>query len=357
MDKNKLKKIRNRIDSTDRKLLALLNKRADLALEVKKEKRGQASNVYVPEREAEVFGRIIAGNKGPFPDDSVKAVFREIISASRALQAPLKIAYWGPEATFTHLAALSHFGQAVSYVAIRNLADIFTEVENGRADYGVIPIENSTEGVVNHTLDIFMDSELKICAETLSKISYSLLSKSKKISEIKRLYVFQQPLAQCRNWVETNLADVEIIEAKNTAESARLAAKDRGSAAIANALAGEIYGLNTLATKIEDVPDNFTRFLVIGGKYVARTGNDKTSVLISLKDKVGALYSMLLPFKRRKINLTSIESRPSRKKAWEYFFFVDMSGHIEDVKIKAALADLKKEGHSVKVLGSYPGAY
>ncbi len=357
MDKKKLKNIRKNIDGVDRKLLALLNKRADLALQVKKEKRGENNNVYVPEREAEVFGKLITGNKGPFPDDSVKAVFREIISASRALQAPLKIAYWGPEATFTHLAALEHFGQAVSYVAIKNLADIFTEVENGRADYGVIPIENSTEGVVNHTLDIFIDSELKICAETLSRISYRLLSKSKSIKEIKRLYVFQQPLAQCRNWVETNLPDTEIIEAKNTAESARLAAKDKGSAAVANTLAGEIYGLNTLAKNLEDVPDNFTRFLVIGNKYVARTGNDKTSVLVSLKDKVGALYSMLLPFKRRKINLTSIESRPSRKKAWEYFFFVDMSGHMEDAKVKAALADLKKAGHAVKILGSYPGAY
>ena len=357
MDKKKLKVIRNKIDDTDKKLLALLNQRANLALEVKKEKSGQTSNVYVPEREAEVFGKIIGKNKGPFPDDSVRAVFREIISASRALQSPLKIAYWGPEATFTHLAALSHFGQAVSYVAIKNLSDIFTEVENGRADYGVIPIENSTEGVVNHTLDIFIESELKICAETLSKISYCLLSKSKKIEDLKRLYVFQQPLAQCRNWVETNLPELEVLEAKNTAESARLAAKDKSSAAIANSLAGEIYGLNTLAVKIEAVPDNFTRFLVIGKKEVARTGNDKTSVLVSLKDKVGALYSMLLPFKRRKINLTSIESRPSRKKAWEYFFFVDMSGHKEDAKVKAALADLRKAGHTVKILGSYPGAY
>ncbi|OGF52034.1 MAG: prephenate dehydratase [Candidatus Firestonebacteria bacterium GWA2_43_8] len=349
-----LKKIRMKIDGTDKKLLSLLNKRAGLALEVKKHKPGAGHEVYVPEREAAVFQKILAGNKGPFPDNSVKAVFKEIISASRALQAPLKIAYWGPEATFTHLAALRHFGSSVELVAIKNLADIFAEVENGRADFGVIPIENSTEGVVNHTLDMFVDSELKICAETLLKISYNLLSKSKKLSDIKRIYAFHQPLAQCRNWVKTNLPEAEIVEAKNTAESARLAAKDKSSAALANSLAGELYGLNSLAVRIEDIPDNVTRFLVIGRKTVARTGNDKTSVLVSLKDKVGALYSMLLPFKKHKISLTSIESRPSRKKAWEYYFFIDLQGHIEDPNVKKALTALRKECQYFKVLGSYP---
>ncbi|MFH1073613.1 MAG: prephenate dehydratase [Candidatus Firestonebacteria bacterium] len=350
-----LKKLRKKIDGTDKKLLSLLNKRAGLALQVKKHKPCAGGHeVYVPEREAAVFEKILAGNKGPFPDNSVKAVFKEIVSASRALQAPLKIAYWGPEATFTHLAALRHFGSSVKLVAIKNLSDIFAEVENGRVDFGVIPIENSTEGVVNHTLDIFVDSDLKICAETLLKVSYNLLSKAKKLSQIKRIYAFSQPLAQCRNWIKTNLPEVEIVEAKNTAESARFAAKDKNSAAIANSLAGEIYVLNSLAVRIEDIPDNVTRFLIIGRKNVAKTGNDKTSVLVSLKDKVGALYSMLLPFKKQGINLTSIESRPSRKKAWEYYFFIDMSGHVEDLKVKKALAALQKECRYFKVLGSYP---
>jgi chorismate mutase/prephenate dehydratase len=349
-----LKKIRKRIDGTDKKLLSLLNKRAGLALQVKKHKPGAGHEVYVPEREAAVFEKILSSNKGPFPNDSVKAVFKEIVSASRALQAPLKIAYWGPEATFTHLAAMRHFGSSVELIAIRNLSDIFSEVENERADFGVIPIENSTEGVVNHTLDIFVDSDLKICAETLLKISYNLLSKSGKLSQIKKIYAFSQPLAQCRNWVKTNLPEVEIVEAKNTAESALLAAKDKTSAAIANSLAGELYSLNSLAVRIEDIPDNVTRFLIIGRKNVTRTGKDKTSVLVSLKDKVGALYSMLLPFKKHKINLTSIESRPSRKKAWEYYFFIDMAGHVDDFNVKKALAALQKECQYFKVLGSYP---
>lgn len=352
-----LSRLRNKIDITDKKLLGLLNQRAELALQVKKHKSGEGREVYIPSREADVFEKILRQNKGPFPNNSVKAVFKEIVSASRALQAPLKIAYWGPAATFTHLAALRHFGSSVELVAIANLADIFAEVANGRADYGVIPIENSTEGVVNHTLDMFVDSDLKICAETLLKISYNLLSKSGKLSQIEKIYAFSQPLAQCRNWVKTNLPGAEILEAKNTAESARLSAKEKNSAAIANALAGEVYGLNSLAEHIEDIPDNFTRFLIIGDKYAAKTGRDKTSVLVGLKDKVGALYSMLLPFKKHRINLSSIESRPSKKKAWQYYFFIDMAGHVEDAEVKAALVDLKKSGHTVKVLGSYPGAY
>lgn len=352
-----ISRLRNKIDITDKKLLGLLNQRAELALQVKKHKLGGCREVYIPSREADVFEKILRQNKGPFPNNSVKAVFKEIVSASRALQAPLKIAYWGPAATFTHLAALRHFGSSVELVAIANLADIFAEVANGRADYGVIPIENSTEGVVNHTLDMFVDSDLKICAETLLKISYNLLSKSGKLSQIKKIYAFSQPLAQCRNWVKTNLPGAEILEAKNTAESARLSAKENNSAAIANALAGEVYGLNSLAEHIEDIPDNFTRFLIIGDKYAAKTGRDKTSVLVGLKDKVGALYSMLLPFKKHRINLSSIESRPSKKKAWQYYFFIDMTGHVEDAEVKAALGDLRKSGHTVKVLGSYPGAY
>jgi chorismate mutase/prephenate dehydratase len=213
---------------------------------------------------------------------------------------------------------MQHFGFSVKYVAVKNINDIFSEVENGRADYGVVPIENSTEGVVNHTLDLFVNSDLKICAETQLKISYDLLSNAGSLKKVKKVYAFQQPLAQCRDWLEANLAQAEIIEAKNTAESARLAAGTPLSAAVANKLAGEIYKLKPLVEHIEDIPDNFTRFLVIGNNYVSKTGNDKTSVLIALKDKVGALYSMLLPLKKHGINLTSIESRPSKQKAWEY---------------------------------------
>ena len=351
-----LKRIRKQIDGIDRVLLGLLNKRAKLALGVKNFKKGANKDCYVPDREIEIYNSLLKKNKGPFPNETVKTIFGEIISASRALQAPLKIAYWGPEATFTHLAAMRHFGSSVQYVAVRTITDIFSEVENDRADYGVIPIENSTEGVINHTLDMFVDSDLKICAEIMLRVSHNLLSKSKSLKDIKKVYTSQQPLAQSRNWIEANLPHADFVEVSTTAEAARLAYKEKNTAAIANDIAAKYYKLNIVAKHIEDIPDNFTRFLIIGNKYVPKTGKDKTSILFSIKDKVGALYTMLMPFKRNNINLASIESRPSRKKAWDYYFFIDMLGHVEDKKIKKALEELNKECLFLKILGSYPTA-
>lgn len=351
-----LKRIRKAIDKIDHKILDLLNERARIVLNLKHLKKGANKDYYVPDREVEIYNFLIRKNSGPFPNESVKSIFREIISASRALQAPLKIAYWGPEATFTHLASQQHFGSSAEYVAIKSISDIFSEVGNDRSDYGVIPIENSTEGVINHTLDMFVDSDLKICAEVQLKISHNILSRSNRLKDIKKIFTGVQPFAQSRNWLETNVPNAEIKEVSTTSEAARLASMEKNSAAIATGLAAEIYGLKILAKHIEDIPDNVTRFLVVGKKYVARTGNDKTSILFSIKDKVGALYTMLLPFKKYDINLTSIESRPSRKKIWDYYFFIDLLGHIEDKKVKKAIDELKEECVFVKILGSYPVA-
>ena len=349
-----LKKIRKSIDSIDHNILKLLNDRARFSLAVKKYKTGASNEIYVPHREAEILNSLGEKNKGPFPSGSLKSVYREIFSASRALQAPLKIAYWGPEGSFTHLAAQEHFGSSVSFINSRTISDIFEEIDSGRSDFGVVPIENSTEGAVNYTLDMFVDSSLSICAEIYLKIAHNLLSNESSIRKVGKLYTGLQPLAQSRKWVEGNLHSAEIIEVSTTAEAARLAAKTKGGAAIANTLAADIYGLGILAKNIGDISNNITRFLVIGKRTADRTGTDKTSVLCSIKDRVGALYTMLMPFKKNRINLTSIESRPSRKKAWEYYFFIDMQGHREDRNVKKALEELARECRYFKVLGSYP---
>ncbi len=349
-----LKKIRKRIDSIDHNILKLLNDRASLSLAVKKYKTGASNEIYVPHREAEILNSLGEKNKGPFPSGSLKSVYREIFSASRSLQAPIKIAYWGPEGSFTHLAAQEHFGSSVRFVNSRTISDIFEEIDSGRSDFGVVPIENSTEGAVNYTLDMFVDSPLSICAEVYLKIAHNLLSNEESINKVKKLFTGIQPLAQSRKWIEEKLPAADIVEVSTTAEAARLAAKTKGGAAIANTLAADIYSLAILAKNIGDISNNITRFLVIGKRAAERTGNDKTSVLCSIKDKVGALYTMLMPFKKNLINLTSIESRPSRKKAWEYYFFIDMQGHREDKSVKKALEELSAECQYFKILGSYP---
>jgi chorismate mutase/prephenate dehydratase len=352
-----LKKIRNELDKIDINILELLNKYGKLVYQVKKIKKNHiARECYVPEREQEIFKKLIKKNKGPFTNEQIKHIFSEIISASRQLQQQIRVAYWGPEGSFTHLASLQHFGSSTLYNTVKSIPDIFADVESERSHYGVIPIENSTEGVINHTLDMFVDSDLKICGEILLKVSHNLLSKTRDIKQIKKIYTGIQPLAQSKNWIETNMPDVKIIEVSTSAAASRLASMDRKSAAIASSIAAKIYNLNILAKSIEDIPDNYTRFFIIGKKYVQKTGVDKTSILLSVKDAVGALYTMLLPFKKYKINLTSIESRPSRKKAWDYYFFIDIEGHIENKNVIAAINELRPECSFVKVLGSYPAA-
>ncbi len=276
------------------------------------------------------------------------------MSGSLALESKLKIAYFGQLGTNTHIAAIQKFGSSSVYIAGATLKDVFLEVERGRAHYGVVPIENSTEGTINHTLDLFVESDLKICSEIFMPISYTLMSKPGDLKKVKKVYSHPQALGQCRVWLEANLPGVKILESASTARAAQLAASESFAAAIAPDLAAKLYKLKPIAKRIEDMQDNFTRFLVIGKTSAEKTGKDKTSIMVSIKDKVGALFSLLYPFEKQGINLSSIESRPSRKKAWDYYFFIDFLGHVDDPKAQKALMEIEKASLTVKVLGSYP---
>ena len=351
---SKIDELRKRIDEIDEKLLELLNKRAEFAILIGKEKSKTKSNFHVPDREREIVNRLSRINRGPFQNDSLKSVYREILSATLSLERPLTIAYLGPQATFTHLAAMNQFGSSAVYVPTDRLDIIFSEVETGRADYGVVPIENSMEGVVTHTLDLFVDSSVNICGEIFLEIHHFLMSRGKDIKGIKKIYSHPQPIAQCRSWLEKNLSDISHYEVSSTARAAEMAAKEKGAAAIASEAAAGLYRLNILARKIEDNKNNYTRFLIIGKTKRAKSGSDKTSILVSIKDKVGALYYILEPFAKEKINLTKIESRPLRKRAWEYVFYIDFEGHIEDKNVVRTIEKLKKDVLFLKILGSYP---
>ena len=350
-----LAQLRKQIDELDQEILEILNNRARLIWDVRQVKAKKGTSIYVPDREWEIYQRLFRLNKGPLKDESVKAIFREIMSGSLALEKPLQIAYLGPPATFTHQSALSKFGSSVAYTSVNSISDVFTEVEKSRCDYGVVPIENSTEGVVNHTLDMFIDSELKICSEILLEISHHLIA-DRPLAKIHRIYSNPQAFAQCRNWIESHLPGRELIEVSSTTRAAQLAKEHSGSSAIASSLAARQYGLKILAKSIEDHNENLTRFLVIGRTLAGPTKNDKTSVMFSIKDRVGALQEMLEPFKKNGINLTKIESRPSKKKAWEYYFFIDFRGHYQDQKVQSALRQLQRKCQLLKILGSYPAA-
>lgn len=345
--------LRERIDGIDLRILELLNKRALLTLEIGRLKARKGASVYVPDREKEVYNNLIKQNKGPLSNKAVKAIYREVMSGALVLEKSVVIAYLGPPATFTHLASLEKFGSQVKYVDCRSIAEVFTEVERNRADYGVVPIENSIEGAVTHTLDMFVDSNLSVCSEIMLEISHNLLARNKKV-KIKKVYSNPQVFGQCRIWLEANLSRAELVEVSSTTRAAEIAATEANAAAIASVLAAKKYKLKIVAESIEDNAHNVTRFLVIGKIQSLPTRKDKTSVMFSIKDRVGALHDMLLPFKKYNINLTKIESRPSKRKAWEYYFFVDLEGHREAENVKQALSDLEKECNFLKVLGSYP---
>lgn len=349
-----LKKLRKAVDGIDAKILKLLNERATVIHKIGDEKRRKSASVYVPDREMEVYKKVTTINKGPLSNNSVRAVYREIMSGSLALEKPVKIAYLGPEHTFTHLASLKKFGSSVSYSSCDTIKDVFTDVERERADYGVVPIENSIEGAVNHTLDVFMDSGLKICSEIYLEISHHLASREKDLAKIRRIYSKAEVFGQCRSYIEANLPAAELIDVSSTAKAAEIASKQKGAACIASELAAKKYKLNVLDSSIEDMSHNVTRFLVIGRTEAKPTRHDKTSIMASIKDKVGGLHDILMPFKRWGINLTKIESRPSKTRAWEYYFFIDLEGHHLDAKVSKALKDLKKVTTYLKVLGSYP---
>jgi chorismate mutase/prephenate dehydratase len=354
--KLEIKRLRKKIDEIDKKIIELLNKRAETSKEIGKIKKKGKKNIYVPDREKEIYTKISYNNKGPLLNNALKSIFREIMSASLSLEKTISISYLGPPATFTHIAAMKKFGLSVKYLDCANITEVFNEVEKGNADFGVVPIENSTEGAVSHTFDMFIDSELKICSEVYLEISHYLLSKEKNIKNIKKIYSNPQVFGQCRKWLEKNLPKAELIEVSTTSYAAKLASKRPNSAAIASNAASNLYNLNIIASKIEDVPYNITRFLVIGNLTTEPTGDDKTSIMFSIRDKVGALHEMLSPFKRHRINLTKIESRPSKRRAWEYYFFVDFEGHFKLPRIQKALNELQKNATYFKILGSYPKA-
>jgi chorismate mutase/prephenate dehydratase len=348
-----INKIRKNIDAVDREIVKLLNKRAQQILRIGRLKNKLKSSIYAPAREKDILTKITRQNKGPLENKALEAIYREIMSASLALEKPLVIAYLGPEATFSHLAALKKFGSSVGYLPCNTIGDVFAEVEKDAADYGVIPIENSIEGAISHTLDILVDSDLKICSQLMLDISHNLLANCDK-TNIRKIYSNPQVFGQCRLWLETNLPKADLIEVSSTTRAAQIAAREKNAACIASLLAAKEYKLIIVAKDIEDSPHNITRFLVIGKFEAEPTGHDKTSVMFSIKDKVGALHEMLLPFKKYKINMTKIESRPSKKKAWDYFFFIDLIGHSRDKKIGKALDELEQKCKFLKILGSYP---
>ncbi len=348
-----LQNLRRRIDRIDKKIVGLLDMRTNLSLHIGKIKAKEGKGVYSPDRERQVLGRVKQANKGPITDSALEAIYREIMSASLAAEKPLKVAYLGPEATFANLAAIKRFGSQVEYLPCDSIADVFLNVEREAADYGVVPIENSIEGAVSYTMDMLAESELKICAQVILDVSHNLLSNCPK-NKIKKVYSNPMVFGQCKIWLQQNLPGLEMVEVSSTTRAAQIAAKDNSGAAIASLLAARVYKLKVIAKDIEDSPHNVTRFLVIARYDVGPTGSDKTSIIFSIKDKVGALHDMLVPFKKHRINLTKIESRPSKKKAWDYYFFVDLEGHRLDKKVKKALGELEAQCRFIKVLGSYP---
>ena len=351
----KLEAIRREIDGIDKNLLELINRRAGLAKKVAQVKDGGASaHYYRPEREAEVLRALTDSNDGPLPDEHLSRIFQEVMSACRALQKALAVAYLGPEGTFTESAAFKHFGHAIDALPVDSIGAVFRQVEAGACDYGVVPLENSTEGVVGHTVDMFMSSGLSICGEVELRIHHCLMAVADGLENITKIYSHQQSFAQCRRWLDANLAGVPRETVSSNAEAARRAAAEPGSGAIAGEVAADDYSLSVLAANIEDEPGNTTRFVVIGQQAVGAAGRDKTSILFSTKDQPGALYELLQLFEKRDLNMTRIESRPSRRGNWSYVFYVDLEGHVADANVAAALAELEKLAPFYKFLGSYP---
>ncbi len=353
-----LSELRKKIDAIDQQILELINQRASIAVDVAKTKMAAGENdcFYRPDREALVLRRIQDLNRGPLANDTVARFFRELMSACLALEKPVQVAYLGPEGTFTQQAAFKHFGHAAQVMPAATIDDIFRMVENGQCQFGVVPVENSTEGMISNTLDRFTISPLQICGEVEVRIHHNLMGNVGSLSEINEVFSHQQSLAQCRKWLDKNLPDVKRTAVDSNAEAARLAAARANTAAIAGEVAADLYQLHILERNIEDQVDNTTRFLIIGHQAAASTGNDKTSLLVSTGNKPGALHDILKPFAENGISLTRIESRPSRQGIWDYVFFIDINGHCQDPAVSKALDELRSKVNLLKVLGSYPKA-
>ena len=350
---------RQRIDTLDEEIVRLLNERAEIARLIFESKRQSDQSVYAPARERQVLEGVAAKSQGPLSGAAVQAIYREIIAACRAVQRPFTVAYWGPPASNTHVAARMHFSDQAAFAVAGSVWEVFQQVEGGKAEFGVIPVENSTEGVVASSLDQFLHSDLRICAEIYVPIHHNLLSNAPSLDRVRRVYTMYQATAQCRDWIARNLQHVELVETTTTARGAELAAQDPETAAIANLAAAEHYGLNVLEEQIEDNPRNRTRFWVIGRMQPPCTGRDKTSILFSVSHRPGALVHALASFARHDVSLTFIESRPTKQTPWEYVFFIDVQGHTgagPDSPLCQALADFEAQCLFTRILGSYPEA-
>jgi chorismate mutase/prephenate dehydratase len=352
-DPASLSDLRKRIDALDEQIVQLVNKRAEIVCEIGRLKAREKASFYAPAREQEVYEHVVRSSAGPMSEKALKAIFREIMSGCIELGEPLAIAYLGPVGTFTHWAARSKFGDSVQFVSCQTMGEVFTEVERKRADYGVVPVENSTEGGIRETLARFLDSPLKVCAEIAFEIHHCLLARCKR-EQITKVYSKGTVFAQTRTWLRNNLPNAELVDVASTSRGAELAAKEHGAAAIGHISAAAVHGLDVLAHNIEDLSHNVTRFFVLGHHVSKPTGDDKTSILVSVKDKAGALHDLLTPFKKWGISMTFIESFPSPKTAWQYYFFIDFLGHPEEEKTRPALECMEQECESFVVLGAYP---
>ncbi len=352
-----IKSLRQKIDKIDEEIVNLLNERAELAIEAGRLKHGDAKPFYTPERERQIFEKLTSLSRGPMQKRQLLAVFREIISAARNLEKPLLVGYWGPAGTFTHMAALKQFGSSTEFCALDSIEDVFRNVEHGEADYGVAPVENSVAGVVPETLDMFPQTNVKICSEVYVEIAHHLLSVCSSLDDVERVYAGPQPLHQCRKWLKANLPKAEIIESIPTARAAERALDDKGGAAIGNLLTSDTVGIPVLVEHIEDNPHNRTRFLVIGYNEPAPTGRDKTSLMFNLRNRPGELYRALGAFDRHNVNLMMIESRPAQRATFEYIFYVDCQGHHTDEHLVKAIDTLKSYALECVLLGSYPEAH
>ncbi len=348
-----LDKLRAAIDKVDDRILDLLRERAELVYEIGLLKEKTGDSYYAPGREEQLLRRLSAANNSRLPEASVRAIYREIMSAMRALEQTITVAYLGPRATFSHQAAARHFGAGVQLEPQRSIGEVFDEVERGHAQFGVVPIENSLEGAVNATLDRFMDTQAQICAQIFLPVELNLLGRGP-LDQVRKIYSHPQPFGQCRRWLSAHLPSAECVEVSSTARAAEMAAQEDGTAAIAGGMAGEEFGLPVLAASIQDATSNVTRFFVIGKQAARPSGQDKTSVMFAVKDQPGALAKALEPFEKAGISLTRIESRPSKRRPWEYYFFADLAGHAEDAKVGQALADLAGVCAFTRILGSYP---
>ncbi len=353
-----LEAVRQEIDQLDDQIQALISDRARLAFRVR-ESKGDFTNAvdyYRPEREAQVLRRVIERNQGPLTDAEMTRLFREIMSACLAQQEPMNIAYLGPEGTFTQQAVHRHFGHSVRALSLPSIDNVFEQVQSSEADFGVVPVENSSQGIVSHTLDMFLTSELKICGEIELRVHQNLMTQARSLGEIERVYSHAQSLSQCRAWIRAHMPDAELIAVSSNAEAARRVRNAPDSAAIGGRSAAEIYGLPVMFSNIEDSQDNTTRFLVVGRHLLAPSGRDKTSMLLAGHEGPGLLYHLLSPFERQQVNMTRIESRPSSEGKWAYVFFIDVEGHAEDPPVAAALSELEGVAKLFRVLGSYPRA-